>query len=350
MTIVPSRFFVTLVFTILPISNIIGQKPPPTTDKIKPAGSRRIMVNRIVAKVNGEVITQNQLKLEVASTEAALKAQFPGRGPAFEKQLEQIRERALNEMIDRAIIFSEFKDRISIITDQQVEEEIKRIVDRLYNGDEELFKEYLKNLRVTRDQFKQQQKREILVQIVRTQHFGDVPEPRESELREAYKTWKIANRDRSKDKASYRVIRLTKSKINPEIQLKLAEQIKERLDRGADFSDLAKQYSDDSKASIGGLWEDYSRLDLIPIFANLIFETEGNQLLGPLDAGFAYSIIRVEKRTLGPSPSFEEARDQLKYMVVAEKKKGNFERWMKKMRSRAAIDKPKLPGRNITNR
>lgn len=340
-----SRFLAPLVLSLLPLSNLVGQAPPTTTPPNKPSKPRRIMVNRIAAKVNGEVITHNQLMIEVAPQIEVLKTRFPGRGPAYDRQVEQYKEGVLNELIDRAIIFSEFKDKISVITDQQVEEEIKRIVERQYNGDEELFKKYLKALRVTRDQFKQQQKREILVQIVKNQHFGDVPAPRESELREAYKKWKVANRDRSKDKATYYRIQLNKSRLDPTIQLEQANEIMDRLNKGADFATLAKTYSDDARASVGGLWEDYSRQDLSPQFATLIFETEGNQLLGPLDAGFAYFIIRVEKRTLGPSPSFEEARDQLKLMVVAEKKRGNFERWMKKMRFRAAITKTPPPGK-----
>ncbi len=335
----PSGFFVALGMTVFSPSFVSAQEDPvPAAEPIRPR-DKRVPVNGIAAKVNGEVITLNQLMIEVAPQQSVLMSKFPRRGLAYQTQLQQYKELVLNELIDRAIIFSEFKDKIDAITDQQVEEEIGRIVENQYNGDEELFKKYLEATRVTRDQFKQQQKREILVQIVRMQHFGDVAAPRESELREEYETWKVVNRDRAKDIVTYRRIYLRKVGADPASQLLKAERVMEKLKNGGDFATLAKTYSEDSRAENGGLWQDVPRPDLNMQFATLLFETEGNDLMGPIEEQTGYNIIQVEERALGPAPPFEEVREQLKLRVIAEKKKANFERWMKKMRARASIEK-----------
>ena len=302
--------------------------------------SKPIPVNRIVAKVNGEVITYNQLMIQVASQQSVLMARFPRRGPAYQAQLQKLKELRLNDLIDRAIIFSEFKDKINMITDQQIEDEVKRIVNAQFKGDEELFKKYLKATRVTRDQFKQQQKREILVQAVRAQHFGEVAIPRVPEMRKDYEEWKITNRDRTKDVATYRRIYLRKNRGGgPEAQLLEAERIAKKLKAGGDFAVMAETYSDDSRAAKGGLWEDVPRTDLNMEFGTILFETEGNQVLGPIEDRFGFNIIQVVERKLGPAPPYEKAREQIKMRVMAEKKKANFERWMKKMRARADIKK-----------
>jgi len=297
-------------------------------------------VNGIVAKVNGEVITLNQLMIQVAPQQSVLMSRFPRRGAAYQTQLSQMKNLILNNLIDRTIMFSEFKDRISAVTDQQVEEEIKRIIDRQYNGDEALFRKYLQATHTTRDQFKQEQRREILVQIVRTQHFGDVPVPREEELREEYQEWKVTNRDRRKDVATYHRIYLRKDLGGgANSQLLRAERIMEKIQNGGDIEALAKVHSDDSHAQDGGLWKDIPRTDLNMEFGFILFESEGTKVMGPIEDQFGFNIIEVMEREFGPSPPFEEVRDQLEQRVVAEKKSANFEKWMKKMRARAVVEK-----------
>jgi parvulin-like peptidyl-prolyl isomerase len=297
-------------------------------------------VNGIAAKVNGEVITLNELMIKVAPLQSVLMTRYPRRGPAYRFQLEQLRSSILDELIDRTIIFSEFKDRINAIPEHRIEAEVKRIVNDVYKGDEELFRAYLKETNLTRDQFKQQQRREILVQIVKSQHFGDVPNPREEELREEYDKWRITNRDRSQDFATYRRIYLLKNaRGGPEAQLLLAERLVEKIKNGGDFPSLAKLYSNDTHAEEGGLWKDVARKDLSMEFGAILFETEGNEVIGPIDDTRGYNIIKVIERKLGPAKPFEEVRDELTQQVISQKKKGNFEKWMKKMRSRADIQK-----------
>ncbi|MFT6178302.1 MAG: parvulin-like peptidyl-prolyl isomerase [Akkermansiaceae bacterium] len=309
-------------------------------EQIRPK-SGPIPVNGMAAKVNGDVITLNELMIKVAPMQSVLMARFPRRGLVYEKQLSELKSGILDELIDRTIIFTEFKDRVKAFPDADIEAEVARIVQNVYNGDEELFRQYLKATNLTRDQFKEQQRKELLVQIVRAQHFGDVPPPKEAELREEYAGWSLANRDRKKDEGTYKRIYLRKDLGDgPAAQLKLAEEISKKLKEGEDFGALAEAHSNDSKAEDGGLWDKIPRTDLNHEFGYLLFETEGNDVMGPIEDNFGFNIIQVLKRDLGPpEKSFADARSLMKRRVESEKKKANFEKWMKKMRTRAAIQK-----------
>ena len=59
----------------------------------------------------------------------------------------------------------------------------------------------------------------------------------------------------------------------------------------------------------------------------------------PIDDGYGFNIIQVIERKLGPAKSLASVREGMKRRVISEKKKDNFEKWMKKMRARAAIEK-----------
>jgi hypothetical protein len=45
------------------------------------------------------------------------------------------------------------------------------------------------------------------------------------------------------------------------------------------------------------------------------------------------------ERKPGPAEPFEKVSEEMKRRVVSEKKKSNYEKWMKKMRSSAVIEK-----------
>ncbi|MDC0266332.1 peptidylprolyl isomerase, partial [bacterium] len=295
---------------------------------------------KIAAKVNGDVITLNELMIKVAPSQSVLMSRYPRRGAAFQRQLGELKSSILDELIDRAIIFTEFKDRVRAFPDYQIEDEVKRVVRNVYNGDEQLFKKYLKATNLTRDQFKEQQRKELLVQIVRAQQFGDVANPKENELREEYDRWSITNRDRSKDLGTYRRIYLHKSRGGgPFAQLKLAEDIVKKLNNGGNFNDLAKQYSNGSHAEQGGVWRDIPRTDLAMEFGTLLFETNGSEIMGPLEDQIGFNIVQVMERKLGPAKPFLEVRDEVQRRVISDKKKSNYQKWMKKMRARAVIKK-----------
>lgn len=300
-----------------------------------------VLVNSFAATVNGDVITLNELMIKVAPLQSVLMARSPRRGPEFDRQLQQLKEEILAELIDRTIIYTEFKDRINSLPDREIEAEVQRIIQNVYDGDEERFRAYLKATGLTRAQFKEQQRKELLVQIVRSQQFGDVPPPTDAELKKEYVTWKKQNRDRSKDVATYNRIYLSKrSGDGPEAQLQLAEDLTEKITAGADFAEFAKKYSDDSHADEGGLWKDTPRPDLNAEFGYLLFESKGNEVMGPIEDNWGYNIIQVKKRDFGPpSKSFSKAEEELKRRITSEKKKANFEKWMKKMRARAVIKK-----------
>ena len=336
-----SSFTKAIAFGIATVLPAFPQAPPvsPQNDQIRrPQGPQ--LVNKIAAKVNGDVITLNELMIKVAPSQSVLMSRYPRRGAAFQRQLGELKSSILDELIDRAIIFTEFKDRVRTFPDYQIEDEVKRVVRNVYNGDEQLFKKYLKATNLTRDQFKEQQRKELLVQIVRAQQFGDVANPKENELREEYDRWSITNRDRAKDLGTYRRIYLHKNRGGgPFAQLNLAEDIVKKLNNGGDFNDLAKKYSNGSHAEQGGVWKDIPRTDLAMEFGTLLFETNGSEIMGPLEDQIGFNIVQVMERKLGPAKPFLEVRDEVQRRVISDKKKSNYQKWMKKMRARAVIKK-----------
>ncbi|NJR43145.1 MAG: hypothetical protein HC767_11325, partial [Akkermansiaceae bacterium] len=155
-------------------TSIAQETPPPPRPAIV-AGP--IEVNGIAGKVNGKVITKNQVSFMLAPVYAQLVTQFPRRGPQFEAKFKEAKANIVQELIDRQIILTEFKQLGATIKPNIIDDEIKRQMRELYNGDESKFREELKRSRLTMEGYRELTKEKMVVQAMRSQQFSEAPPP-----------------------------------------------------------------------------------------------------------------------------------------------------------------------------
>ncbi len=307
-----------------------------------PAGP--VEVNGIAAKVSGHVITKYEVNFMLAPIYAQLAAQFPRRGPEFERQFKAAREGIVQELVDRQIILDEFKTLGANIKDFLVNEEIKRQVRELFNGDEVKFQQELKRSRLTMDGYRKMTKDKMIVQAMRANQFSDAPPPLPNEIQQEYNEIKLTLRDTSKDRISFKKIFIPRmDKVNPiatpESQLSLAEDLMNKLKHGGDFAELAKTHSRDAFAEQGGVQENVSRLDLSPEFAAIIFGAKADQLLGPLEDPNGFTLVIPTKIEFGPAPTLDgKVREMLEERVRRKKTHAQYDRWIQSRRKTAMIE------------
>jgi len=320
-------------------SRLQAQTPP----RPAPALSGPVEVNGIAAKVNGRVITKNQVSFMLAPMYAQLAAQFPRRGPQFEAQFKEIKARIIQELVDRQIILDEFKQVGASIKPFIIDEEIKRQMRELYNGDEVKFREELKRSRLTMDGYRTMTREKMIVQAMRAQQFSDAPPPLPNEIQTEYDAVKLTLRDVAKDMISFRKIFIpVADPQNPgttaDSQLAIAEGLSKQLADGKDFAELAKANSKDAFADQGGLQENVPRTDLSPEFAAIIFEAPVGKIVGPLMDPQGFTLVKPVTITFGPSPPLEKVREMIEERVRKKKTSAQYERWIEARRKRAMVD------------
>lgn len=303
----------------------------------------RIEVNGIAAKVNGRVITKNQVSFMLAPIYAQLAAQYPRRGPQFEKEFKQAKEHVIQELVDRQIILDEFKQIGASIKPQFVDQEVKRQIRELFNGSEEKFREELKRSRMTMTGYREMTREKMVVQAMRAEQFSDAPPPLPNEVREEYNRMKLEMRDTSKDRITFRKIFIPATDSDnplstPDTQLALAEDIASRISKGESFETLAKEFSKDAFADKGGRQDDVPRTDLSPEFASIIFDAEKGKTVGPLMDPVGFTIVEVISIKYGPAPPLSKVRDAIEAQVRKKKTSAQYERWIESRRKRAMID------------
>jgi peptidyl-prolyl cis-trans isomerase SurA len=321
---------------------------PPAAPVQPPVPGGAFEVNAIAAVVNGRTITKSKLGFLLARDYAMLAAQFPRRGAEFERQVLETRNKILQELIDREIILSEFKElekKGASLPEKAIDREINRQIREAYNGSEELFQEELKRARMSREAYRKMTKDQLIVEAMRAEKISEAPPPLPGEIQKEYNEIKDTIRDISKDKITFHKIFLPRQDAeNPlataESQLALAEQLVVEINTGgADIAELAKKHSRDAFASEGGFQKDLPRTDLAPEFAAILFKHKPGEVVGPLEDPAGFTIVKIVGISPGPAPSLNEVKEQIDGRVRRKKSAVAYEKWIQDKRKTAVIVK-----------
>lgn len=113
--------------------------------------------------------------------------------------------------------------------------------------------------------------------------------------------------------------------------------LKERLDNGANFQELAKLHSEDASASSGGNLGWISPGDTVPEFEHALNTLQPGQVSEPVQSPFGWHLIQVtERRT--QDVSNERQRQTARRTIHARKADTAFEEWLQRLRDRAYVE------------
>ncbi|PEZ20592.1 peptidylprolyl isomerase [Bacillus thuringiensis] len=108
---------------------------------------------------------------------------------------------------------------------------------------------------------------------------------------------------------------------------KTANEIKEKLNNGADFTTLAKQYSEDpGSKEKGGELPEFGPGEMDPKFEEAAYKLEVGQVSNPIQSSFGYHIIKLTgKKELKP---FDQEKDTIRKEL--ETKRTQDQQWQQK--------------------
>jgi peptidyl-prolyl cis-trans isomerase SurA len=115
------------------------------------------------------------------------------------------------------------------------------------------------------------------------------------------------------------------------------KDLKERLDNGADFVELARQYSEDGTASKGGDLGWLNPGDTVPDFEKAMNALEPGKTSEPVKSPFGWHLIQVMERR-SQDMSKESARLKARQEIKARKADEAFQDWLRELRDRAYVE------------
>ena len=123
-----------------------------------------------------------------------------------------------------------------------------------------------------------------------------------------------------------------------------AKSVIAELDKGADFTTLAKKYSIDPGAGSGGDLGYFGHDDMVKEFAAAAFALPAGQYTKtPVKTEFGWHVIKVEDHRVSTPPSFDEARQEVSQLVAHDV----VDAKLKELRGSAKIETFGLDGKSL---
>ena len=310
--------------------------------------------NSLVAVVNGQVITESEVR-QVTSTTREIIIRSQPAGPERDKALKSLRKNALESLIERELILSEFVKIGGKIKDNIIDQDIQKIIEREpFNGDRDKFLADLRKTGMTMKKFRDMRRKIISVEMMRSSQAKGISVVTPQQLKETYQKHK--GKFREETFARIRTIMIPKAANDPTIKLddqrKLITDVRERIAKGEDFAELAKEYSKDSVAESGGdrgiIGEKSIKLrNDLKIAA---FALGSGKVSGVLEDNYAFYLLKAEDKKLGKNKSLNDplVRDETNKLALLELRKSAHERWITKLKKTASIRQFDSQGKLIT--
>jgi len=296
-----------------------------------------------VATVNGKSITAQQLDEETA----AFKKNLEQQGYSFEgdqgKELEDmLQQNVLEQMIDQELVMQEAERLKLMPTDKEIEDELAGIKEHL--GSEGEYKKYLAASGVNEPKLKDLIKQQQAWVKLQEKITADVPEPTEEEMQAYYDDNKEQYSRPEQRQVSHILIGTgdnSNGKNRSEADAKvLALQVVDKLNAGADFGELAKEYSDDpGSKDTGGQYPPFSRgSGFVQEFEDAAFGlNKGEITTEPVRTDFGYHIIRLDDVTPAAQMSFAEVKDSISAGLMEQKVTDKMSSYVEELREKAEI-------------
>ncbi len=307
----------------LAVLMVTGALPAPAATKI---------VDRIIARVNSEIITQRMFEQEKEKLRAQLSQDYSG--AELEAQFRDQSKNLLRDLIDQSLMVQKAAD-LDINVDTDV---IKRLdeIRQQYNLAtlDDLQKEVEKQGIIWED-FKDQIKRQLLMREVIGREVGSRIIVSRDEERKYYDEHK--DEFKSPGMVHLEQILVSPQKHKPDEAKKRAADALAEINAGERFSEVAKKYSDGANADQGGDIGFVKMGTMAPEIAEAISKLDVNQTTGVLDTKYGYLIYKVKERFSPGVPKFDEVEQRISEQIYNQRMGPAMRDYLRELRKESYI-------------
>lgn len=295
---------------------------------VSPSFASQQVVDKIVAQVNGEMITLFDLneKVRLYLTQVEKKPYNPA-DPA----IRELQQRILGTMIDEILLKQEAARLKINISDTEVESRIKEIREK--GGlSEESFAQQLRLEGMTRKDFAESIRKDML----KKQLLGYMVQRKVVVTEDEIKAYYEAHKSGLKTESGQRIGLIMVNKMDE------AKALKQRIASGQiSFADAARKFSVGPGADQGGDLGKVELKDLAPELRQALGSVKPGGVSDPvlLDGKPVLLTIGGEAAQAAPqgAPAFESVRDEIHERLYREKLEKQFTEYLDKLRAKSVI-------------
>jgi peptidyl-prolyl cis-trans isomerase SurA len=302
------------------------------------------IIEQVLVKVNGEIITKTDLEARQISALRQRNPNFrPDSDTALQKALAEVTPQIIVEAVDEMLMIQRGKELGYTMGAEQFNNIVENIKKENKIESDEALQAALKQEGMTMADLRRQLERTMLVQRVQQTEIMQKLQVTDTEMKAYYEAHK--NEFTTVPQITLREITVavpvTKQGVNvaqdDEAKAK-AEEVRAKIVAGEPFARLAADYSDSGSKANGGLVGPLSKSDLSDELQKAIAGMKTGDVTPVLRTPRGYQIIKIETLQDTTIKPYDEARNEIADKIANEKRQGEFQKFIARLRAEAIID------------
>lgn len=303
------------------------------------------IIEQILVKVNGEIITKTDLEQrQIAAIRQRPEAQsLRGDDAALAKLLSDLTPEIIVDAVDELLIMQRGKELGYAMGDEQFQSILENIRKENKIETDAQFEQALKQEGMTMLDLRRQLEKQMVVnRVQQTEVMGKIGVT-DDEVKAYYETnaATLASDATVTLREILIAVESTEAGVNvaaDEAAAAKAAEIHKRLLAGEPFPRLAADLSDAPSKANGGLLGDIPYSDLAPELQKEMDALKPGDLTAPRRTSRGYQIIKLDARAGGGTPTMDAAREQISQRVFDQKRRGELQKYMARLRTQAIIE------------
>ncbi len=295
------------------------------------------VVEEIVAKVNGDIITRGELEKMHTYILTELRKQGKS-GEELAKESKTAEADALRDKIDQLLLVARAKE-LDVKVDAEITRRIAQVQGQSGIADPDKFHQWVfEQIGITFEDWKQQMTDSELTRRVIGQEVGSHINVPKEEIQDYYDKHK-ADFVRQ-EQVFLREILISTGDGSPDAVAaaeKKAKDIAARARKGEKFVDLVKQYSDAETAKNDGELGAYKKGDLVKPLEDVVFKANKGFITDPIRIKVGFEILKVEEHYQAGQAALEDVKDEIMEKLYTPRMQPELRKYLTKLREDAFI-------------
>ncbi|CAH1043581.1 peptidylprolyl isomerase [Halomonas sp. TD01] len=295
--------------------------------------TQRQMLDSVVAVVNDGVIMRSELDDRIAQVEQQAQAQGGNLPPRS-----QLAQQVLERMVMDEIQLQMARQANLSVDDTELNRQVRSIAES--NGMTlEEFADAVEADGMTLADVREEVRREILMRQVQQRQISQRVTVTDRDV-ERFLNQQPSQQGQAfieEARARHVLVELTPTRNENQARAR-AEQARQRLQQGADFASVAREFSDDRGSAMNGGELGWVRPgQTVPAFEEAMGSLSVNQLSEPVRSQFGYHVIEVLERRR-QDVTEESRREQVRQAIFQRRANEELQTWQREMREQAFVD------------
>jgi parvulin-like peptidyl-prolyl isomerase len=299
------------------------------------------LVEEIVAKVNGDIVTKGEIERQRRQIETEVRTEAgrnPGRLKDLTAQAAEREKDILRDRIDTLLLAQKGKE-LNISVDPEVSKYLANLQAESKIADPEKFQEYVREQTgMSYEDFKNDVKNNMLTQRVVRQEVGGRINVKREDMQKYYDEHK--SEFVREERVFLREIFIStdgRDATGKAAAEKKAKDLVARARKGEKFPELARDNSDSQTAKQGGDMGGFKKGDLRKDLEDQVWTKEKGYVSDPIDIGNGFLIVKVDDHQKAGQATLEEVENEIMDKLFMPKMEPAIREYLTKLRQEAFL-------------